>query len=155
VTAGTGFPRYHYLGSAGLALIVGVLLAAAGESYAVRAKVRDAMVGAVVLGLVVLYATRAPAIDHHSTAELATGLTLAAMRGQIANAPPGAPVYIASYKFASIGGFASPEDFPGRAAVFVIFFPGDVLDGHTVRFVTDDPSSLAARRRGGRIATLL
>jgi hypothetical protein len=44
---------------------------------------------------------------------------------------------------------------PGWAAVFVIFYPENVVDGRRVYFITAHPGALRAAKRGRRSATLL
>jgi len=52
---------------------------------------------------------------------------------------------------------AHPETFPRLAALFVLTFPDNVVDGKRVYFVEPDPNvvALATQRRGTRIESLL
>ena len=63
----------------------------------------------------------------------------------------------ANTTFVSVGllTLRSPAVFPGRAALFVIFFPDNTVAGRRVHFVERDPRVLAGVPPGSRIAALL
>jgi hypothetical protein len=49
----------------------------------------------------------------------------------------------------------SEADFPGWAAVFALFFPGDRLDGRLVRFLEPDADAVRAAHAGFRSRRLI
>jgi hypothetical protein len=50
---------------------------------------------------------------------------------------------------------AVSRNLPGSVGVFLMLHPDDELEGPHVRFVTSDPTLLARRADGGRLAHLL
>ena len=71
-------------------------------------------------------------------------------------APPGGDVYIDNHPFRAMGPiFVHSAAFPGSAAVFVIFFPDNVVEGRPVHFVEPDQRYFAPALSGRRSATLL
>jgi hypothetical protein len=78
---------------------------------------------------------------------------LSSVRHQIASTPPGQVVMIENQPFGLSRGFASV--FPGRAGMFVVFFPDNTVDGHPVRFMVSEDDWQRAQARGGRIAALV
>jgi len=78
---------------------------------------------------------------------------LASVRQQIASTPPGQVVLIQNQPFDLSRNF--PDAFPGRAAMFVVFFPGNTVDGRPVRFLVSEDDWQRAQARDGRIAALV
>ena len=44
---------------------------------------------------------------------------------------------------------------PGWAAMFVVFFPDNTVDGRSVRFLVSEDDWQRAQARGGRVAALV
>jgi hypothetical protein len=146
------WPRYHYLALALLAIVGAAALGAImarGRAAAVVLSGTAALWTLVRLGFL---ATRPPALDLHAGARVETGRVLAAIRAAVAAAPPGGTATIENQPF---GPAAVPWLFPGWAGVFLIHFPGETLDGRTVRFRVTDADWRLAQSRGGRIARLV
>jgi hypothetical protein len=65
-------------------------------------------------------------------------------------------VYIQNRPFAEIhSGLVKMTIFPGWAAVFVVFYPENRVDGRRVLFVERRPEVIAAHSKGLRTAGLL
>ncbi len=97
-------------------------------------------------------------IDNHRWDREETMHTLADIRAAVAQAPVGSTVAIPNRQFNPvwlISAFLAPGRIPGWAAVFVIFFPTDMVEGRRVRFVAQGPDDVAAIAAGGRVAELL
>lgn len=84
--------------------------------------------------------------------------TVSAIEAEI-GAAQGPRVCLPNRPFRAIGvaTWDDPRYFPGWAAVFVIAFPANVVDGKEVRFIEPNRAvrEFAARRRGRRSAGLL
>jgi len=82
----------------------------------------------------------------------------AAIESEVAKASAGVAC-LENRPFRSIGNaqLGDFRYFPGWAALFVLLFPDDVVDGKEVRFVERDPAvrQFTAERKGHRIAGLL
>lgn len=149
--------RYHYLGSVPLALMLCVAVGRAGEALQLCPAHARLLLLAWLAATAFLHARFGREIDHHDTARAEVDRTLGAIRAAVESQPPGRPVYIANRPFRHVGWLVDRERFPGWAAVFVIFFPDDVVDGRRVYFVEPDRDAAAAARsrRGTRIASLV
>jgi hypothetical protein len=96
-------------------------------------------------------------IDHH---DLARRLTLQAVSRiyRLIREAPGPNVYISFPKqpFRGVGPMLIGKNhlFPGWAALFIIFFPDNVVDGKRVWFAVDDPRIIFAAARGLRTQDL-
>ncbi len=148
--------RFQYAGMLGLAVVTGVALARLGAHGRLGPAIaRPAvLVGAGALALARLrFGTP---IDAHASSRAEVANTIAAIRTQIAATAPGEDVYIENRQFVSVGPVMRwrMDFFPGWAAIFVIFFPDNVVDGRRVYFVTEEDAALAGRA-GQRTATLL
>jgi hypothetical protein len=160
-------PRYHYLASIGL---IACLALGAGGLWrrgdavfgsSTRRWLPVLLAGGWLVGVLPLAQTAARRTDGQLTAWSREVFrdTRARMRELIVQAPPGEPVFIQNRPFlgtAFIQRFLSPGAFPGWAAVFVLTYPDDVVEGRRVYFVEGDPRVLAAvRARSGRVVRLL
>jgi hypothetical protein len=147
--------RYHYVAPA----IVALLLASAAAE--VRVRRRNAAIAATAAWLVAIVAL-AP-FANRRLADVITppdGLeayteAVAEIEDAIRSRPAGSVVRVENHPFPV--GFGNEQNFPGWAALFVIRYSQNEVDGRTVRFVERDAERLAfARRTGGaRINELL
>jgi hypothetical protein len=83
--------------------------------------------------------------------------TVAEIEDAVASSPPGSEVRIENRPFEG-GGFLSGPFLAGTAAVFVIAFPSNEVDGRRVYFVERDPERRQAwvdRIPGTRLSRLL
>lgn len=149
-------PRYHYAGLVFLTLLICVIL----DNILARASRRRA-VELVLLALTLAaigggYAWRRPAINHHDEARRSTESALAWIGKRIATTPPGKVTYFFN-KPIQAGGVALIRQtvLPGWAAVFVIFYPDNTVDGKPIRFVQRGSDVVEAARHGIRSATLI
>jgi hypothetical protein len=151
-------PRYAYFGTLGLALLLGLALAAAAAGAWV------ARLGAGVL--VVWLAAQATAWarsgwrpDTRQYIRAQTERVLHAIDAAALAAPPGTTVYLPNETYPGVGPmFAWRRDlFPGWVGVFVAFRAGEDVAGRPVRFVERDPGvrALLARHPDRRVARLV
>jgi hypothetical protein len=150
--AGTQW-RYHYSATAGLTVALCVLVAPIGRL--VPARVQSALLALFLVTCVGVYAACAHRIVHFDESRRDAEAALTAIRSQIRMAAPGQRVYIQNRPFGAIGPMVTAGEFPGWAALFVIYFPDRVVDGHEVTFVAGNRESIVATRGRGRIAALL
>ena len=94
-------------------------------------------------------------MDDWSMQRRETAAVLGAIRQAALAQPPGSDVRIRNQPFAPVGMLVTPDEFPGWAAAFVIFFPDDTVEGRRVRFTTSNQEALAGARDGRRSATVL
>lgn len=149
--------RYQYAATIGYSLITAVVLAHGLSRLRASDPARAFGAATFVTALLTLIWLYAPPINHHASERRETAAVLAAMRAQIHDAPPGADVYIANQRFSGVGfliAAAGMDSFPGWAAVYAIFYPGDSVDGRRVHFVTE-PAIVEAGRMGRRSSRLL
>lgn len=146
------WPRYQYLA---LALLVLALSAALRAIQSRSAEARGAVRGAAGVWAafrLLLLVVRPPSIDLHANDRTATATALATIRRTVAATPPGAVARIANRPLPTE---TIPWLFPGWAALFVIHFPDDIVDGRPVRFLVSEEDWARIQARGGRIASLV
>jgi len=141
--------RYHYVGQ--LLLMFAICLTLRRAVEAISPAAQTAALGAWCVATLSLYACCAADVDHHDAARAEVERELAAIRAAIAAQPPGGVVRIDNpnsplYPFWN--------HFPGRAALFVIFYPDNTVDGRRVYFVETDQFRLRHAPQGRRTATL-
>jgi hypothetical protein len=149
--------RYHYLGPLVVAVTIGIVLDGLGLGRWLPDPVKTgALLAWAITAMVVVALYRQP-IDHFDTARDETARALGTVEAAIAASPAGTDVYVPNQPFASVGFvlYGNMAAFPGWAAVFAAFHRDDVVDGHRVFFVIDDPKTLAAARHGHRAESLL
>jgi hypothetical protein len=135
--------RYHYLPQLGLAMALGLALSEASLRLPWRG--RSALPRWLVP--VVFFAGLAMVAPHYAAAARRVGSEIGAGWRQAVNhvvsevrrhahaVPPGEPVYIPNRRFQDWRGWASKEEFPGWAAVFVLTHASDFVEGRRVFFV--------------------
>ncbi|MCH2169759.1 hypothetical protein MK489_03160 [Myxococcota bacterium] len=157
-----GSPRYHYLGTLGVTLTACAALGVALTRFSGFERWTEKW-GGVTIALWILAALPL----NLYTADLVTtreGLAaravhqnlMASIREAVKEKPVGAPVFIDNDPFKPVP-MVVRKQFPGNAAVFVLSFPENMVDGRKVYFVEAKPSVHAAanRRPESRIARLL
>lgn len=158
LTALTSSPRFHYAAGAFLsaALALAVYALAVRWRLPPRAAHAAFAVAALTIGWMALGAER-PRLDHFDGDRRETERVLREISAAVAAAPPGATVEIPNQQFGSVGyiNVGDRERFPGTAAVFVIFYPENVVAGRRIVFTTNDPLVLEGARKGRRSAALL
>lgn len=150
-------PRYHYVGTIPIVIVVCLMLALLGGRLRLPTTVKDlALLGWAGVSLY-LYAHAPPFIDLRPYVRTQTAEVLQTVRSAIAAGRPGGDVYVQNRPFLGMGPFITPlqEVFPGWAGVFTLFFRSNVVDGRRVYFVVPDPKVIAAHRSGKRTADLL
>jgi len=154
--------RYHYVGS----LIACILVCFAFGTLA-RRHVRPSPWLVLTCALVLLGqcylslgAVHVLAQGTYGSGRIPFTMAVGFLRSTIDSAPANATVLIDNQVFPEYPpteGSGSGKDFPGLAAVFVLAFPDNVVDGKTIRFVEDKAVVVQEARRvaGRRSATLL
>jgi len=142
--------RYHYAGQLFLTMALCAALAPLFERAARWA--RGAALAAWLAATITAYLLLAPAIDLHDEAREQTHTALREIHAAIRAQPAGADVILRNAFFRPVP--LPGEYFPARAAVFVIFFPDNTVDGHRVFFLERRPATLKAAAAGRRTATL-
>jgi hypothetical protein len=148
--------HYHYSGSLMLTVLICLALSRIStERIGEPAKALALTAWIVGLGGAMLYAR--PPFDHFDTERTWTDETLRQIAEQVDRAAPGEDVYIPNRIFGGVGPFviATPTNFPGWAALFAIYYPTNVIDGHRVFFVEPNERVRAAAQHGLRSAELV
>jgi len=151
------WPRYHYVGSALLAVIACILLGALPR-LTLRPRWADALLAAWAAVMLIGWAFNGHAIDHHPADRAEVEAVLDRIEFWIKQWPPGSSAYIGSMPFRAVDfAGANPGVFPGWAAVFVAYFPNDIVEGRRVCFVEESPPVLeqVRARKGSRTADML
>jgi hypothetical protein len=149
--------RYHYLASlpfaVGLCLVLSQLQAwrPLGRSTA------NAIVAAWIAATAIGFFAAGRRIDNHDTERRLASEAVARIQSQIDAAAPGQDVFIENRPFTGVGPFLikNPKVYPGLAALFVVFFPDNTVDGRRIFFVVPDDSVRAAAARGRRTGSLM
>jgi len=145
-------PRYHYASLALLALVTGLVLAAAMPRPPARA---GGAVWVLALWMIAWAGAHAVWPLPPFPAPVETTAALAAMRSQIDAAAPGSDVYLRNHDLQAVGPMFIPRrEFPGWAGLFVIFFPSNVVSGRRVYFVEPDDVQREQLAHGRRAASL-
>jgi len=149
--------RFHYVPTAALVIAMCLALARLAQWVRLPGPAGTSLVLAwAVLTLAAQQLLGTP-IDHFAAARKETNWVLNSVRRAALSAPPDSTVYVENKTFRSVGLAlaGSRAAFPGWAALYTIYFPTDVIDGRTIRFVERDPDAIAAARGDRRTATLL
>jgi len=155
---GAVVPRYHYLPSLTLSLLLGSMLAAIHMDGKVSlARFFPYLWLAGTLGL---YTSACRDLDFPNRRDGRADFERATriIRNAIERGEPGEDVFIRNREFASIDRWlASGDFFPDWAGIFIIAFPDNVVDGKRIFFIEDDATriAIASRWPETRIARLL
>ncbi len=149
--------RYHYAGAMPVTALLCLVLRRAGTVLRVPPVVAVIVFAGWVATIATDWARTPTVVDTHPRDRTETYAALAAIRARVAETSPGREVRIPTQTFGGVGIFlaSQPAAFPGWAAVFAIYFPDDVVDGHRVVFEVTDPKVVAAARGGRRSANLI
>ena len=151
--AWAGATRYHYLAQASLAVVLCLMVQEAircGQEFGLG--MRPLRVLLTGWGIAVVAASgllRSPTDDYRSERRQ-VDLIRDAIAAEVAQHPRGSAVCVPN-RAASLA-----FGFPGWVGVFMLYNPGEELDGRRVYFTTSDPATLALLGpEGGRIRRLL
>jgi len=149
--------RYHYVGMVAAALALAIVLRGAVAVEGAPTWSKNTVFAAWAVASLIAARALNPPINHFDVARRETAQTLAAIAAAGRQQPPGADLYLPNQPFRSVGAMLvnNLAAFPGRAAVFALFHPDDMVEGRRVFFVIDDPDTLRAARHGQRAARLL
>lgn len=148
--------RYHYAALVPLTLLVCTVLAPFGEWRGAR-RAGEIALAVWFLLFAVVQATAGPPFDRHAEQRQLADSAIATLRRLVTSIPAGEPAYIENRPFFGVGPFviSNPANFPGWAALFVVYSRSDTIDGHPVFFVEANADVRAKARAGRRAATLL
>jgi hypothetical protein len=136
-------PRYHYVGTIPLALLLVVLV---GQAVRRQARVVS---GAVLAGWFVAasaaFVRTGWRLEERQPVRAWVAAGMQSIDAHIAAAPVGGDVYIENQRapFYVLGPMLGPAEFPGLAGIFVLAHAGNVVDGRRVHFVEPDPATRA------------
>lgn len=151
-------PRYHYVGTIPVVILLCLVLGQLGRIGWLSAVPRSLLLAAG-LGLSLAgYARSTFRIDEHPATRDYVTRTIREIADTVAAAPPGTTVYLENGATQPVIGPWLDVFLPGRAGLFLFVSPADdLLDGRHVRFVERNPKVLEfwAARPGTRLATLL
>lgn len=140
--------RYHYLPQALLALVLAVTLAELGRHLPWRRAGVALLASWIAWAVAVTRLLPAPA-----PLGVAEAASVTRARQHLEQAvrtwPPGATACLPVEPVPLLLGV------PGSLGVYLLYYPGDELEGRRVRFVTSEPKLLALREAGGRLRRLL
>ena len=147
--------RYHYAGSLPLAVLLCLILQQLGRIGPLRRVPPGLALAAGLAVLAVGYAHSGMAIDRRYKIREYFARTMREIDDAVEAHPPGSTVYLENLTSprALLGPMMPDRLFPGRAGVFVVTHPSDMVDGRRVRFIERDPEVLTWY--GGRPETRL
>jgi hypothetical protein len=128
--------RYHYIGFLTLTLLLCSILANLTAGTYARPVLKNLLLLSSLTLIGAGFVWKRPAIDHHVEARKSTQFALNWMNARIDSSPPDTAVYFFNRIFEPTPPYwMPPVQFPGWAAVYVIFFPENSVDGKPIRFV--------------------
>lgn len=146
--------RYHYTPQALLVVVVCVGLSVLNARWPRSGQA--ALVCALVVGLVAGLVRHPVRLDLHENTRRQVTTALDRLRTRVALSA-GPTVYLDNRRLAGLGWMpGTMVGVPGLAALFVIAFPSDEIDGHRVRFREGDRETYRTfTARPGRLADIL
>ncbi len=148
--------RYHHVALIPLTIILCLSLSQLGTMRPISARARALLLSGWLALTLAAYVVAGPKIEHWIKSRLETEKTVASIRASIDATPPGEAVYIRNRPFPPAPPVIVPYvQFPGWAAVYVIFYPGETVDGRPVYFIEADAPTREAAKRGRRTRDLL
>jgi hypothetical protein len=141
--------RYHYLAQVALALVVTLVLGEIARRLTWTSTTKRVVLGVwgvwTVTGTVLLR----PPMDHFDRQRAEVARTDESTLRRVRAQPAGAIVCIPNERT------AVSNNLPGSVGIFLMLHADNELEGRHVRFVTSDPTLLARRADGGRLAHVL
>ncbi len=155
-------PRYHYLGTLAICLVLMTSLARAAQNWSAPRRIGERFGWAILVAWLLIAlpldmsTAGIGASNAGARARSQHERVLAFFRRVIAAKPEGAPIFIDNQRFKPVPTLRL-DRFPGSAAAFVFSFPENIVDGRRVYFVEKRHRvRKAARARAGtRIAELV
>lgn len=154
-----GQPHYHYTATLPLAILAALLLAELARRWRPSAAVASAMLALWYATFTAVQLTAGPAIEHHHREKQLADRDLAQIKALVLSRPPGSDVYIRNRLFYGVGPFVikNPQNFPGIAGLFAVYYPNQMLEGRRVFFVEANSmvlSTLSERPFAGMLTPL-
>jgi hypothetical protein len=150
--------RYHYAGTIPLAMLLCLALRELGRRGPLRFLRPEALLAGWLAVGTIGWAQSSWRPESHAAARQEIEARLSEMDVEIDRAPAGSTVYLdnGTLSRAVRGPAIDQAGLPGRAALFVIMHPSDVVRGRHVRFVEPDAGVRAVQAaRHGRLGSLL
>jgi hypothetical protein len=150
--------RFHYAGTIPLAMLLCLALRELGRRGPLRFLPPEALLAGWLAVGTIGWARSTWRPESHAAARQEIEARLSEMDVEIDRAPPGSTVYLVNGTLSPAvrGPAIDQAGLPGRAALFVIMHPSDVVRGRHVRFVEPDARVRAVQAaRNGRLGSLL
>src|SRR5262245_38049764 len=150
-------PRYHYVATVPLALMLTLAVATLASRLPVAAIVKDALCAVVVAAGLVAFCRSDWRMKLHDGARAETRAVLAEASARARFTPVGGTVTLRDRRFNPWGDLGPGILAPGftSAGVFTLFHDSDELDGRRIRYVPDPQWSPATPPPASRLARLL
>jgi len=150
-------PRYHYVGTIPIVILICLVLQQVGRIGWLSALPRGLLLAVGLALQVGAYVLSGFHIDQHPAAREYVTRTIREMADTVTASPPGTTVYIENGDTQPVLGPMLRMFVPGRAGLFLLVSPDDLLVGRHVRFVerNADIMQFWAERPKTRLATLL
>jgi hypothetical protein len=130
-------PRFHYLGSAVLAVILCLMISEAMRFTLFPSRGCYALLFGWIAAAVTVRLAFGQPIDHHERARRETEAVLSSINSAIRMTPRGGDVYVKNRRFkAGTPLTADPVLFPGWAGLFVVTHPSNTAEGRRIHFGT-------------------
>jgi hypothetical protein len=150
-------PRYHYMGTIPIVILICQVLQQVGRIGWLSALPRGLLLAVGLALQVGAYVLSGFHIDQHLATREYVTRTIREIADTVAASPPGTTVYIENGDTQPVLGPMLRMFVPGRAGMFLLVSPNDLLEGRHVRFVerNADVMQFWAERPKTRLATLL
>jgi hypothetical protein len=136
--------RYHHVASIPIVILTCLALEEIGRFAWLRAVPRSLLLAAALVVGGYGFVRSDFLVDDHAGARELIQRELQAMADEVRSVPTGATAYLENGRASPVlvGPVLLHQQFPGRAAIFILSQPDDELAGRQVRFVERDPQTL-------------
>jgi hypothetical protein len=140
--------HYHYTAPLPLAILTALVLTELARRWRPSAAVGNTILALWLMTFAAVQLTAGRPIDHHDREREVADKVLAQIKTLVLSQPPGSDVYIKNRLFFGVGPFVikNPQNFPGIAGLFAVYYPDQLLEGRRVFFVEPDPRVLSNLR---------
>lgn len=158
LTFQAGQPRYHYAGTVPIAVLLCLAVDQLRRRVLARVPWAELLLIVWLVAGAIGFARSGWRPDSRARVRQWFEATRRQLEAEIDRAPPGATLHLENGEVPSVirGPAILSYDVPGRAALFVMQYPSDVVRGRRVRFVEPNRQTREWHaRRGGRLGQLL
>jgi hypothetical protein len=137
--------HYHYTAPLPLAILTTLVLAELARRWLPSAAMANIILALWLVTFATVELTAGRPIDHHDRERQLADRVLGQIKTLVLSQPPGSDVYIKNRLFFGVGPFVikNPQNFPGIAGLFAVYYPDQLLEGRRVFFVEPDPRVLS------------